>query len=128
MGWRTVRVGGSEYVTFDDGRSHRHRRYFVDVPQSSRVVISPLDGRERIVSTPPPRPSSRPPPPAPREHPRRVRDRAVLGLRETFTVDELRAAMRRAARQNHPDQGGDPARMSAIGAVYDRLLREDYDE
>ena len=58
----------------------------------------------------------------------------VLGVTARATPDEVRAAYRRAARDHHPDAGGDAARMSDLNtawhvlgdahrrAAYDRLL------
>lgn len=42
----------------------------------------------------------------------------VLGLSARATTDEVRAAYRRAARDHHPDAGGDAARMSELNAAW----------
>lgn len=42
----------------------------------------------------------------------------VLGLTARATADEVRAAYRRAARDNHPDAGGDSRAMSEINAAW----------
>lgn len=43
----------------------------------------------------------------------------VLGVARTADTETIRAAYRRMAAQNHPDRGGDPARMAAINAAYE---------
>lgn len=42
----------------------------------------------------------------------------VLGVTRTASLDEARAAYRRAASEAHPDRGGDDARMAAINAAW----------
>ena len=42
----------------------------------------------------------------------------VLGVARTASLDEARAAYRRAASEAHPDRGGDDARMAAINAAW----------
>lgn len=42
----------------------------------------------------------------------------VLGVLRTANVDECRAAYRSLASANHPDRGGDPARMAEINAAW----------
>lgn len=42
----------------------------------------------------------------------------VLGVSARATPDEVRAAYRRAARDHHPDTGGDPRRMSDLNAAW----------
>lgn len=42
----------------------------------------------------------------------------VLGVSMRATDDEVRTAYRRAARDHHPDTGGDPARMSDLNAAW----------
>lgn len=42
----------------------------------------------------------------------------VLGVSVRATTAEVRAAYRRAARHDHPDAGGDPARMSDVNAAW----------
>ena len=47
----------------------------------------------------------------------------VLGLRATATLDEVRAARRRLAKERHPDLGGDPASMRELNAAFDGAVR-----
>jgi DnaJ-like protein len=42
----------------------------------------------------------------------------VLGVEARATPDELRAAYRRAARDHHPDAGGNAQRMSEVNAAW----------
>lgn len=42
----------------------------------------------------------------------------VLGISARATPDEVRAAYRRAARDHHPDAGGDARRMSDVNAAW----------
>lgn len=42
----------------------------------------------------------------------------VLGVLRTAGVDECRAAYRQLASVNHPDRGGDPARMAEVNAAW----------
>jgi hypothetical protein len=42
----------------------------------------------------------------------------VLGVSFGATIEEVRAAYRRAARDHHPDAGGDPARMTDLNAAW----------
>jgi hypothetical protein len=42
----------------------------------------------------------------------------VLGVTVRATADEVRAAYRRAARDHHPDAGGDEGRMSELNAAW----------
>jgi hypothetical protein len=55
----------------------------------------------------------------------------VLGVSFGATVEEVRAAYRRAARDHHPDAGGDPARMTDLNAAWhvlgDPVRRAAYD-
>lgn len=55
----------------------------------------------------------------------------VLGVSVRASADEVRAAYRRAARDHHPDAGGDPGRMSDLNAAWhvlgDPLRRAAYD-
>jgi hypothetical protein len=55
----------------------------------------------------------------------------VLGVSLGATTDEVRAAYRRAARDHHPDAGGDAARMSDLNAAWrvlgDPVRRAAYD-
>jgi DnaJ domain len=55
----------------------------------------------------------------------------VLGVSFGATAEEVRAAFRRAARDHHPDAGGDPARMTDLNAAWhvlgDPLRRAAYD-
>ena len=48
----------------------------------------------------------------------------VLGVPPTATADEIEAAYRRLAMANHPDRGGDGARMAAINAARDAALQQ----
>jgi hypothetical protein len=54
---------------------------------------------------------------------------AALGLPPTATLDEVRAARRRLAKDLHPDHGGDPAAMRELNTTFDAavksLLRRD---
>jgi hypothetical protein len=45
----------------------------------------------------------------------------VLGVSPSATAAEVRAAYRRAARDHHPDAGGDPRRMSDVNAAWQVL-------
>jgi DnaJ domain len=47
----------------------------------------------------------------------------VLGIPSTATAAEVRAAYRRAARDHHPDAGGDARRMSDLNAAW-HVLRD----
>ena len=47
----------------------------------------------------------------------------VLGLRDTATLDEVRAARRRLAKDRHPDHGGDPDAMRELNAAFDGAVR-----
>jgi len=55
----------------------------------------------------------------------------VLGVSFGASTDEVRAAYRRAARDHHPDAGGDPARMTDLNAAWhvlgDPVRRAAYD-
>lgn len=56
----------------------------------------------------------------------------VLGVSRTATVDEIRIAFRRAAKQHHPDrEGGDADKMADVNRAFDTLhdpeKRELYD-
>lgn len=55
----------------------------------------------------------------------------VLGVATTATADEVRAAYRRAARDHHPDFGGDGLRMQDLNAAWhvlgDPIRRAAYD-
>jgi curved DNA-binding protein CbpA len=55
----------------------------------------------------------------------------VLGVTAMATIDEVRAAYRRAARDHHPDAGGDGRHMSDLNAAWhvlsDPLRRAAYD-
>lgn len=48
----------------------------------------------------------------------------VLGLSRSASRDEIIATHRKLAMENHPDSGGDPARMSEINAARDAGLAE----
>jgi curved DNA-binding protein CbpA len=47
----------------------------------------------------------------------------VLGVPATATAEEVRAAYRQAARDHHPDAGGDPRRMRDLNAAW-HVLRD----
>lgn len=47
--------------------------------------------------------------------------RTVLGLPVAFSPEELVAAYRKAAKQNHPDVGGSHVAMMRINAAYSKL-------
>jgi hypothetical protein len=55
----------------------------------------------------------------------------LLGVSFGATIEEVRAAYRRAARDHHPDAGGDPARMTDLNAAWhvlgDPVRRAAYD-
>lgn len=55
----------------------------------------------------------------------------VLGVSRRASADEVRTAYRRAARDHHPDAGGDPGRMSDLNAAWhvlgDPVRRAAYD-
>lgn len=48
---------------------------------------------------------------------------AVLGLPATATLDEVRAARRRLAKELHPDRGGDEARMREVNRAFDLAVK-----
>src|SRR5437868_3852540 len=48
---------------------------------------------------------------------------AVLGLDEGASLDEARHAFRVAAKQTHPDCGGDRADFEALRAAFDAVRR-----
>jgi hypothetical protein len=48
----------------------------------------------------------------------------VLGVLQSSSVDQARAAWRRLASEHHPDRGGDPSRMAEINAAWERAQRE----
>jgi hypothetical protein len=45
----------------------------------------------------------------------------VLGLREGFTPEDLRAAYNRRVMETHPDRGGSPEEFQAVQAAFERL-------
>jgi curved DNA-binding protein CbpA len=55
----------------------------------------------------------------------------VLGVARSASTEQVRAAYRAAARDHHPDAGGDPARMRAVNAAWtvlgDPVRRAAYD-
>ena len=53
----------------------------------------------------------------------RVQALAVLGLPADADPAAIKSAWRRAARQYHPDAGGDRARFEAARAAYEELAR-----
>lgn len=46
-----------------------------------------------------------------------------LGLPADASLDDVRAARRRLAKEHHPDHGGDPATMRAVNAAFDAAVR-----
>ena len=48
---------------------------------------------------------------------------AVLGLSASATLDDVRAARRRLAKERHPDHGGDPDAMRELNTAFDRAVR-----
>ena len=48
---------------------------------------------------------------------------ARLGLAPGATLDDVRAARRRLAKQVHPDHGGDAAAMRALNATFDAAVK-----
>lgn len=46
----------------------------------------------------------------------------ILGVGPDATLDQVKAAWRRLAAENHPDRGGDPAKMAAINDAYEKAL------
>ena len=48
---------------------------------------------------------------------------AVLGLTDSATLDDVRAARRRLAKERHPDHGGDPDAMRELNTAFDRAVR-----
>lgn len=67
-----------------------------------------------------------PPPPPPGARPRagmsRAEALAILGLDETATAREIKAAHRRLMKQHHPDKGGDGAKAARINAAKETLI------
>jgi len=49
---------------------------------------------------------------------------AVLGLPADASLDDVRAARRRLAKELHPDHGGDADRMREVNAAFDRAVRQ----
>ena len=47
----------------------------------------------------------------------------LLGITPSATLEEIREAYRRKAKQYHPDKGGDPDMMRALTEAYQKLLR-----
>lgn len=45
----------------------------------------------------------------------------VLGVSRSASAEQVRAAYRAAARDHHPDAGGDPSRMRAVNAAWQVL-------
>jgi hypothetical protein len=48
---------------------------------------------------------------------------AALGLPRTATLDDVRAARRRLAKELHPDHGGDPAAMRELNSTFDAAVK-----
>jgi hypothetical protein len=48
---------------------------------------------------------------------------AILGVAPTISRAELDQSYRALVRENHPDVGGDPARMAEINAAYDKAQK-----
>ena len=48
---------------------------------------------------------------------------AVLGVTATATLEEVRAARRRLAKELHPDRGGDGVRMQEVNQAFDQAVR-----
>lgn len=48
--------------------------------------------------------------------------RAILGVRQGATVEEIRLAYTRLMRQAHPDHGGSDSRAADLNSARDRLL------
>ena len=48
----------------------------------------------------------------------------MLNLDWPTTLQELKLAYRRLAKQNHPDVGGDPDQFHRIQAAYQELLEQ----
>ena len=48
---------------------------------------------------------------------------ARLGLGAGATLDDVRAARRRLAKEHHPDHGGDPDAMRAVNAAFDAAVK-----
>lgn len=51
-----------------------------------------------------------------------ARARRLLGVPAVTTRDEVRAAYRRLAAENHPDRGGSDARLAALTEARDLIL------
>ena len=49
---------------------------------------------------------------------------AVLNLKPTATLDQIKARHRVLAKEHHPDRGGDPARFRTIQAAYEAVLAD----
>ncbi|QAY01324.1 hypothetical protein ZPAH1_orf00310 [Aeromonas phage ZPAH1] len=45
----------------------------------------------------------------------------TLGLSSNFTEEELKAAYRKAAKDNHPDRGGSTEKMQSVNSAYEEL-------
>lgn len=50
----------------------------------------------------------------------------VLGLAVSATLEQIKAAHRRLAKQHHPDKGGDPAKFREVQVAYEKL-RADFE-
>ncbi len=58
-----------------------------------------------------------------RGNPRPVDPHALLGVAAGASLDEMKAAFRRRARELHPDHGGDAAAFIALKRAYDGLVK-----
>jgi len=45
----------------------------------------------------------------------------ILGLREGFSLAELKIAYKKAANESHPDKGGTPKEFSMVNQAYEYL-------
>lgn len=56
----------------------------------------------------------------------------TLGVKPRATAEEIKTAYRKAAREHHPDRGGDPKQFQRINEAYkilgDETKRPAYDE
>ena len=59
-----------------------------------------------------------------RPEPRPAECFAVLGLKASATLDQVKASHRRLAKQHHPDRGGEPTRFREIQTAYERAVAD----